>query len=301
MVGAAKAGTTSLYYYLKSHPAVFGCPIKEPHYFGSDIRWKNFRKDYKRNTSFDVEKYLSANKLQFRHNGFVSLLNNYEALFREATNEKYLLDASASYLYSKKAAKEIHNFNPDAKIIIILREPVDRTLSHYFMDLSRSAQQENDILKGLKKDYYSSQKGWGISHLYIELSLYLDQIQRYIEVFPDDQLLILDYEELKDNRKLFLNKIFVFLELDKNKLKTVNLKRTFNKTLVPKNSFISKIEIVKNIIPPSLTTYIKRKASFLYKTKNDFQVPDEVLDFISDLVMKDWKKSRKLINNKSSE
>ncbi len=101
IVGAPKCGTTFLYHYLKSHPDIYFPEFKEPHFFGSDLIRKN--------------------------NAYNLNLNQYHNLFK--TDKKIIGEASTFYIFSKNAAKEIYNFNPDAKIIIMLRDLVDLVYS----------------------------------------------------------------------------------------------------------------------------------------------------------------------------
>lgn len=102
IVGAAKCGTTAMYEYLKEHPEIFMPEdAKEPNYFGSDMNYKSSR--------LTEEQYLS--------------------LFSDAKNEKRIGEASVWYLYSKLAASEIKEFCPSARIIIMLRNPVDMLYS----------------------------------------------------------------------------------------------------------------------------------------------------------------------------
>ena len=97
IVGAPKTGTTFLYHYLKKHSEIYFPDFKEPHFFGSDLQ---------------------------RRNGAYNLsLNEYQSLFE--TDKKIIGEASTFYLFSDNAAKEIHDFNPKAKIIIMLRDLVD--------------------------------------------------------------------------------------------------------------------------------------------------------------------------------
>ena len=101
IVGAPKCGTTFLYHYLKKHPEIFFPKFKEPHFFGSDL--------IRKNGAYDLN------------------LNNYLNLFN--SDKKIIGEASTFYIFSKNAAKEIHAFNPDAKIIIMLRNLIDLTYS----------------------------------------------------------------------------------------------------------------------------------------------------------------------------
>ena len=101
IVGAPKCGTTFLYHYLKKHPDIYFPEFKEPHFFGSDL--------IRKNGAYDLS------------------LNQYYDLFK--SDKKIIGEASTFYIFSKNAAKEIYNFNSEAKIIIMLRDLVDLVYS----------------------------------------------------------------------------------------------------------------------------------------------------------------------------
>ncbi|WP_353686678.1 sulfotransferase [Thermodesulfovibrio sp. 3462-1] len=198
IVGAQKAGTTSLYEYLKEHPEIYMSPVKEPHYFAKDLDYENMRRDMKRTTIF------------------IRTLEEYLELFNGVKNEKAIGEASPSYLYSKVAAYEIKKFNPDAKVIMILRDPVERAYSHYLMNLRDGLTSEKDFIKEVLSDLKKPKKGWGISHLYIELGLYYEQVKRYLDTFPKDNVKILLYEDFKLNTYEVIKDIFSFLGVENN-------------------------------------------------------------------------------------
>ncbi|MEQ8999686.1 MAG: sulfotransferase domain-containing protein [Coleofasciculus sp. B1-GNL1-01] len=105
VIGAAKAGTTTVYQYLKQHPQVYMSPRKEPHFFS-----KNGTKNYP-----------------------IPTLEDYQALFQGASDEIAIGEASTSYLTHSKAAERIQCHIPNAKLIAILRDPAYRTYSLYIM------------------------------------------------------------------------------------------------------------------------------------------------------------------------
>jgi len=298
IVGAAKAGTTSLYHYLKSHSEVYVSPIKEPNYFGKDIKWNYFRKENKENTRLDVNKYFSKKPLEQRHIAFIESEANYLKLFEGSEKFKVKAEFSTSYLYSSKAADEIYKFNPNSKIIIMLREPISRTISHYMMDFGSGKQKNNNILKALQEDYYSKRKGYGISNLYIELSLYYEQINRYIEIFPLNQILILRFEDLKKEPKFFLKKIFQFINVpDQTQLIDFNLK--YNQTEIPTNGVINKMIGLKKIIPKSLYPFLKAQKHLFYKSSTNIEIPEKVNEFVKDVTNDNWQKCQQLIEKYS--
>lgn len=258
IVGTAKAGTTSLYSYLEKHPDVFMSPIKEPHYFSKDIRCKNFTQQECMNACFDIKKYLAKDKLEKKHIAFVDNLEDYFQLFREAKNEKIIGEISTGYLYSKIAAQEIFKVNPDAKILIVLRDPVQRVYSHWKMNIASGRESvKTSIVDAINNDYHSKDKGYCKSHLYIELGQYFEQIKRYTELFPKENIQILYFEDLTKATDSFMDKVYTFLDI--NSLKNNYEKE--NVSVALKYSWLkqlnSKIKISR-LIPKNLKNVLKQ-------------------------------------------
>lgn len=116
IVGAAKSGTTSLYHYLKQHPEIYMSPVKEPKYFLASIN------KFPHNGPGDIE----VDKKIIR------TWDEYLKLFSNASVEKCIGEASCGYLYyCELVAPSIKRISPEAKIIIVLRNPVERAFSAY--------------------------------------------------------------------------------------------------------------------------------------------------------------------------
>jgi hypothetical protein len=160
LVGAAKAGTTSLYSELARHPAIYMSPMKEPHFF-SRIQPAASKEAFFPHLR-DEEEYL--------------------ALFRGATNESILGEASTSYLWDTHAAERIKRAVPEARILIMLRDPVDRAYSQYWNDV-REGLETLPFLDALRREQRSGPGGWGVSSLYIDCGLYSEQVARYLDRF----------------------------------------------------------------------------------------------------------------------
>ena len=167
IVGAAKAGTTSLYHYLGTHPQIFMCRIKEPNYFCTDLN---------RSAPLKWDDYLR--------------------LFRGVRDQPAIGESSVLYLASGCAAKNMRTALPNAKIIIVLRNPVDRGYSHFLMGVRQGFPCRN-ILE--LPDYV------------IDLGLYYAQVKRYLDEFPAQQRQILFYEDLQRDRAAFVKRVFGFL------------------------------------------------------------------------------------------
>lgn len=262
IVGAAKSGTTSLYSMLDRHSEIFMCPIKEPHHFSKDIEFKLFREEYKKSNCINTVSYLKNGSIEKKHMAFISKKDLYSKIFKDSRNEKYIGEASPSYLYSKVAADNIYNYNNYSKIIIILRDPIDRIISHYKMDISSGRQVEKNILKGVLNDYKSKKKGWGSSNLYIELSKYKDQVSRYLNLFKNEDLLVLDFNDLKYNINSIVIKVSKFLEI--SEIKEFEVTKS-NKTRMPKNKFIKQaLKYWQEAKPFKIPSFVKNIA---YKTQ----------------------------------
>ena len=276
VVGAAKAGTTSIHYYLDQHPEIYMSPIKEPHYFSKDIRCKNFTQHDYIKSCLDIEKYLSNKVLEKKHIAFIENEIDYLALFRDVNQEVRIGEISNGYLFSKVAAKEIFEFNPNAKIIIVLREPIERAFSHWIMDLRGRNVCRKSFLDAIKEDQSTEDKGWGVTHLYVELGQYYAQVKRYLDVFPRNQVLIMTYDDFKINSETFYNQLFSFLEVSPKK---VEGNKKINVAGIPKfpliNNIIkkSRINIITNKILPSN----KKEKIKLMLTNND-NLPSLTLD-----------------------
>ncbi len=239
IIGVGKGGTTSLYKYLSSHPEIYMCPIKEPNYFAKDL--------YKFHDCLDVQTPIKEFK-------------DYIALFKNAKGKKAIGEASVSYLYSDVAPFEIKNLVPDAKIIIILRNPIERALSHFLMNLRDGLIVDTNFCKAIQK-----------RPLYLKLGLYSKHIEKYFNVFNEDNVLILFYEDLKENPIDLLRKIFLFLGVSPEYLPG-ELNR-WNASYIPKSLFIHKLIVnaqkrTANILPKTLKHVLKNMYIKFFVQKN---------------------------------
>ena len=276
IVGAAKSGTTSLYHYLDKHPDVYMSPIKEPHYFCKDIRSENFNRRYQKEVCFDIDKYLEKMVLEKKHIAYIDSFEKYSQLFREQINEKIAGEASTGYLYSEVAAEKIYKFNSDAKIVIVLRNPIERAFSHWIMDLRSSNVCRSSFCEAIREDQDSTRKGWGKSHLYIEIGLYHKQVKRYLDVFPREKVLILFYDELRDNPTDFFKKLFNFLKIE---YLSIDVTQRYNSASIPKYTTLN--AIMKKIRLNQLATKYFPE-SIKKKVKNALSTSDNLLKLTTD-------------------
>lgn len=175
IVGAPKCGTTAMQDYLSQHPEIF-MPKKELHFFGSDIRF-----NYRRHSE---KEYLSY--------------------FKDAKDEKRVGEASVWYLYSKRAAYEIKEFNPSAQIIIMLRNPVEVLYSLHsqflysgnedIVDFKAALEAEEDRKRGLRipKTVY-----WVNGLYYRETVRFSEQVRRYFDVFGRENVHVIIFDDFE--------------------------------------------------------------------------------------------------------
>jgi hypothetical protein len=162
IVGAAKAGTTSLFDSFAQHPQIFTPRVKEPHYF-STISPPPERRAFFRSIS-DEREYL--------------------ALFASARADQLSGEASTSYLWDPEAAARIHSVAPGARIIAMLRDPVERAWSHYLNDV-REGFETRSFADAIEQDAADPDGRWGDASLYVQLGFYTNQLRRYFETFSD--------------------------------------------------------------------------------------------------------------------
>jgi Sulfotransferase domain len=218
LVGAAKAGTTSVYAYLSQHPQVFFPCIKEPHFF-TQVRVSEHQRPF-------VEAIIERAE--------------YLRLFREAHDFRVVADASPSYLWHPDVPHRIRTQVPDAKIAILLRDPVERAHSHYLMDY-REGVQDLDFYDALVHDLSRREKGWGISSLYFELGQYAQQVSRYLETFPPEQVRILFFEDFRRDVKRSLRELVKFLELDIAAIDGIDTSKTYNHYAEPRHEIMRRL------------------------------------------------------------
>ena len=187
VIGITKGGTTSLYDYLVHHPKILGSRKKELHFFDNDHAFKKG-------------------------------LGYYKSLFPVKKNHDDLaFEASPGYFWKKVCAQRIAKAYPKTKLILILRNPVKRAISHYFYFF---------YSRWPNKSFEDAIKVKGITSLHqksnwyqiVEAGYYLEHLQRWFELFPREQMHIVILEDLIKNPELEVNKVFNFLGLSGFKL-----------------------------------------------------------------------------------
>ncbi|GAA4826779.1 sulfotransferase [Algivirga pacifica] len=291
VVGAAKSGTTTLYQMLKKHPEVFLCPIKEPNFFSTEFKIEDCREDIQNNIKFDFDQYYLDTPLKEKHNACIDTLEQYEKLFKDVKDHKLIGDFSTSYLPSKTAPVEIYNYNKEAKIIIILRNPIARTISHYLMDNKGLEMDEDSIIGELKSDFKTKNKGYFKTNMYLDLSLYYAQVKRYLDIFPRNQILFLDFDQLKRNSNQVYESICNFLDIEATPSDS-NEDEIHNQTYLYRNVLLKSIA---RILPSTFKSKLAFLKSFFMRPYKKQEISPKVKSYIDSVVGEDYIKVKELI------
>lgn len=194
IIGTQKGGTTSLYKYITQHPNVLAASKKEIHFFNNDKNFKLGMEWYKEQFAFKSEPPLKA-----------------------ITGE-----ATPMYLFHPLAPVRIAQLLPSVKLIAILRNPVDRAYSHYQMRKRNGKEKRSfeEVIRHekaqLSHKYLTSQNHHKMKLVDSCLSrgIYIDQVKRWLDLFPKEQLLIKRFEDFKENPQQITNDVLQFLGLE---------------------------------------------------------------------------------------
>lgn len=215
IVGAAKCGTTSVYHYLMQHPEIYMSPVKEPKFITAQVLEFPFKGIGDEN----VEKRIIKN------------FYDYKKLFENVANEKAIGEASVDYLYYYDGAiKNIKKYFGDVKIIIMLRNPVERTYSQYLM-LRKDQREFLTFEKALAAEEARKLDNWEFIWYYKDLSFYCKQVKAYLDNF--NQVRIYLFDDLKRDPFDTIKDMFSFLGVDSSFMPNIN--RKYNISGVPRN------------------------------------------------------------------
>lgn len=196
IIGAAKAGTTSLHYYLNQHPEIYMSSIKEPMFFALEGKKLNFQ---------NPDRGINYNA--------VTRLDEYIKLFEDVTTEIAIGETSPLYLYDSQAPKKIKHYIPDAKLIVLLRNPVERAYSAY-SHLVREEYETLSFSDSLVEEKNRIDNNWAHLWHYQQAGYYYSQLKRYFDIFPEEQIKVYLYKDFKANSANFVSEIYKSLGVD---------------------------------------------------------------------------------------
>jgi hypothetical protein len=191
IVGHHKSGTTALYEMLRRHPQIYMSDVKEPRFFADDLRFQ-FEPNRSDGPSQTFEEYLS--------------------LFEQAKPEQRVGEASPSYLKSRTAASAIAAVQPAARIIAILREPASFVRSLQFQLLQEHVETEKDLRQAMALEEIT--RGGRQVRRYSDHVRYVEQLRRYHDVFPREQVLVLIYDDFRNDNEATVRQVLRHLDVN---------------------------------------------------------------------------------------
>ena len=268
IVGAAKAGTTSLYKYLIGVPGVYMSPIKEPRYF----------------SEINPPEIVAMPPVRDRA--------EYLRLFQGAKDEAAIGEASVIYLADPETPKRIRHAVPGARIIILLRDPVERAFSDYLMHV-REGWQTFSFQEALQKGLY---KGG-----YLELGFYAEQVKRYLDTFGPERVKIIIFEEFILDTKGTASDVLKFLGV--NSQPPVSVKEAYNAFAMPRVRWAYRIfgsrwarRAARTVVPAPLRLLVKERV--LLKKVSKPAMPQEARKFLEDCYRDDVRRLEDILGRK---
>jgi len=245
LVGAAKSATTSLYHYLRQHPGIQMTSIKESWFF-----------------SFldNPPRYASPGALS----NVVSNVKEYVKLFAGARADQKLGDASPSYLYTyRDTIRNIRSLYPagyleNLRIVVSLREPVSRTYSQYWT-FRRVAEEPLAFEEAIEDEVVERRlrNNWNIFYDYKGFGRYYEQVDAYLTAFGKDRVLIVLYDDIRNDPVDVCRKIFAFIGVDPGFVPDTSL-RYNDVTGEPRNKWLLRILRSRNPVKRAITAGVKR-------------------------------------------
>ncbi len=206
LAGAPKCGTTSMYYYLRQHPEIFMPELKEPHYFGRGLRWNK--------------------------NALLLSEKDYLYLYKDAGSALIRGDSSTFYVFSESSPEEIAEFCPGAKIMIMLRNPVDLLYSLHSQYVFSGDEDQDDFQKALEIEEDRKQGRNLPKNIDMQNKVFYKtnirslpgNISSFIRVFGRENVFILTLDELKSETDMIIREVYRFLGVDETFVPDISVK-----------------------------------------------------------------------------
>jgi Sulfotransferase domain len=201
LAGAQKSGTTALHYFLSKHPNITMGDQQEIHFFDNDALFAS---------NFDYEE----------------LHKHYPPLAASTIAG----DCTPSYIYHEPAAERIWRYNPKIKLLILLRDPVERAFAHWNMQRFRGREPLDffDAVREEKDRIAGAPLAEARRFAYVDRGFYGQQLERFFKFFPREQVKAVKFEDFKEKQRETLTSIFSFLSL-----KPLRSVRSKDRNIVP--------------------------------------------------------------------
>jgi hypothetical protein len=241
IVGAARSGTTALYQYLRQHPQVYMCPVKEPGFFAFEGEEPGSGEPEHDRTKRSIRRPASALR--------ITDVDTYRALFQDVSDEAAIGEASPVYLIYPRAAQRVRHYIPEAKLIAILRDPVERAYSAY-------------VMKGLHVGGGRGAFGQAARNIY--WGFYYTHLIRYFDIFDPAQIRVYLYEDFRADPVGILRDVFCFLGVSETFEPDLSIE--YNVSGIPRNrvwhALLRGSRPMKSILRPLIPSTLRQRSTY---------------------------------------
>ncbi|MCB1332757.1 MAG: sulfotransferase [Roseivivax sp.] len=283
IIGAARAGTTALYRYLRQSPQIFMPDVKETNFFA-----------YK-----DRALTIEGPGADFINNS-VTRLEAYQALFAAAPDGAIRGEASPLYLFEPGTAETIRAIVPDVKLVCILRNPIDQAFSHFLYATKLRVETLPDFTEALMREDERLAKNWQPLFGYSRFARFGTQLERFLAVFPREQMLLLTYDRYEAEPEAVMAEILAFVGADPAFVP--DMSKRANAGGVPKNKafqdFIMKPNpitgLVALMLPLALRRAIRDRLAAL-NTRTDKTMPPRARAILTERLTPEIRKIEQIL------
>lgn len=249
VLGACKAGTSSLYYYLKQHPQIYLSPQNELNYHAFKGRDVYFR---------------GPRDLEFLHQVLTLTDEDYASQFEGVNGELSVGEVSPHTLYSAQAPSLIRQEIPDAKLIAILRQPVERAFSAFCHMLRDEREETPDFEEALRREERRIRDYWEPLWHYASMGFYARQLRPYFDSFSRDQIRVYLYDDFVARPLDVVQDMFAFLGVERDFVP--DMSERYNVSTVPKSWRLYRLLTSGNPLRLAGRTLLPRSLRDLIKT-----------------------------------
>jgi hypothetical protein len=203
IIGAPKAGTSALHAALAQHPEIYASPVKEPKYYLCG--------------NAPPPAYCGPGDAHSQQE-WIWRRSDYEALFDAAPEGSVRLESTPFYLYQPDARRRLSEDRPDARYLVVVRDPIDRAYSNWMHLWSDGLEPEADFLTAWRREDERVAAGWAPFWHYRRLGRYGEQLSDLRSRVDADRVLVVRYREVVDEPVATLNRVSTFLGIESDRI-----------------------------------------------------------------------------------
>ncbi len=304
IIGSSSSGAGFVSSCLNGHPQVYLCPVREPcffHFEGESVKYAGpkDREVYQVAEWDEIERACKEKRSILA----VTDLESYKRLFDAADGRKAVGEASRIYLYSEKAPPRIRHHLPEAKLIAVLRNPVDRAFAEYAARVMEDREPIADFEAALRQEEARVRDGWAPDWHYARMGFYSQQLRSYYQLFGRDRIRVYLFEDIIRDGASVARDVRGFLGIDD--IPSPAIPETPEDAFLPRSRWVHRVVSspgpvksgLKAILPETLWAGANAMAGRLERRFNSRKLilPDPVRESLSEIYRADIEQLEVLI------